>query len=93
MKIYSKSPVCSACSNKIASLGHPCSSLMELAIDLYLESIPFTYKDGDENERIFKIPLDYLEQKGFVLSTEIGEGWVQIVPNLSKCRNKRMCWC
>jgi len=97
MKIHSQSHVCPLCLDRIIKLGYPCSSLMEICVDLYSKSIPFTYQDDDQNERIFKIPLDFLEKKGFVISTEIEANWIQIIPNLSKSHHSNfergLCWC
>ncbi len=89
MKINSNVSFCRVCSEKISILGYPCSSLMELVLDLYFQSIPFTFHDGNENDRIFKIPLEFLETKGFILSTEVEDEWIQVIPKLSG----RLCWC
>ncbi len=92
MKIRSKIPLCRKCSKKISTLGYPCNSLMELILELYMQKIPFTFHDGNKNDRIFKTPLQFLEKKGYIISTEIAEKWVQVIPNLSKCK-KGFCWC
>jgi hypothetical protein len=70
---------------------------MELILDLYFESIPFTYHDGNENDRIFKVPLEFLESKGFILSTEVEYEWIQVIPKFNKNNinnhSKALCWC
>ncbi len=106
MKTRSNVHICPTCQFRINTYGYPCSSLLELAIDHYMQNIPLTINDELFYDRVFKIPLQYLEKKGFLVSTEISDIHIQILPNMLKSNQsapnppndgegneRRFCWC
>ena len=97
MKIRTFAHICPICSYKVSTYGYPCTVLIELAIAHYLKKSPLTFNDRDYNDRLFKIPLQYLETKGFLISTECDDIHIQILPNMREAfydeQEKRFCWC
>lgn len=89
--------LCDECYYKIATYGYPCVLLMDLALAYYLSQEKLLISDKDIHDRIYKTPLIFLESKGFLISTEIDDQKLQILPNLSKCSHDRQknwfCWC
>jgi hypothetical protein len=70
---------------------------MDLACGYFLEQKKLTIHDLEIYDRIFKIPLQFMEEKGFLVSTEINSFHIQILPNLrtgiyDSCTG-RFCWC
>lgn len=97
MKTRHNPCLCPNCEDKIVSYGYPCIILMDLVTAYFLKSVSLTFNDRDNHDRQFKLPLEFLEKKGFLVSTEVDESDIQILPNFSKCdfdRHKsRFCWC
>jgi len=98
--------ICPSCQFKINTYGYPCSSLFELAMSHYERRIPLTINSENFYDRLFRQPLEYMEKKGYLISTEIDAVNIQILPNLSKpChllpnspndsgdQERRFCWC
>jgi hypothetical protein len=97
MKIKLKPSFCKHCEFKISTYGYPCKLLMDLACGHYLESKKLTFSDVSYDDKIIKTPLSFLEKKGFLISTEVSENMVQIIPTTSKCLvfpdSWQFCWC
>jgi hypothetical protein len=70
---------------------------MDLTCANYINNEKLIISDVDVHEKLFKIPLQYLEEKGFVVSTEIDDIHIQILPNMRKGFLDRyrslFCWC
>lgn len=97
MKTTRSIHICPVCQFRINTYGYPCSSLLELSIDYHSRNIPLTINENLIYDRLFKVPLQYMEAKGFLVSTEISDTHVQILPNLRKGRHDDekgyLCWC
>ncbi len=106
MKTRSDCHICPTCSFRISTYGFPCQMMIDLAIGHYMENKPLKFNDGELHDRLFKIPLQYLEKKGFLVSTEIDDIHIQVLPNLLKSSQsspnppndsgdieRRFCWC
>jgi hypothetical protein len=89
--------ICQHCAFKIDVYGFPCLVLMDLICAYYLNNIPFTFNSENDYEIIFKQPNKFLEKKGFLVSTEINDKDIQVLPNMRKCHldrhTGRFCWC
>lgn len=97
MEIRLDAHICSTCANSISLYGYPCRNLIDLACSYYLNQKTLTFTDREINDPLFKTPLQFLERKGFLISTEIGENQIQIIPRNSKNSyeygDMRFCWC
>lgn len=104
MKTRSNVHMCPKCFYLLQAYGYPCSSLIDLALGHYVRNIPLTFTEN--SHELFQKPLAFLEKKGFLLSTEISNNSIQILPNLSKSchlspnstndsedNERRFCWC
>lgn len=97
MKVHTDDLYCPICFFRFTTYGFPCSLLMDLVLGHYMEQKPLTFNDSELHDRLFKIPLEFLEKKGFLISTEFNAERIQVIPNLSKCiideHRSRFCWC
>lgn len=90
--------ICDDCYSRIEKYGHPCTSIMIIVVNNYFYGQP-TILSKDELDEFdeFKQPLQYLEQKGLVLSSEISQDAIAIVPNvgyaLIRKDEPQICWC
>lgn len=79
--------------------------MMDLVLGHYVQNRPLIFTETSD-EKLLQIPLQYLEKKAFLISTEISEFRIQILPNMLKSRqsssnppnhregNERcFCWC
>ena len=97
MKLKPNPYICSNCYEKIALLGWPCAFIMDFVSVHYIHQTPFIFSQSESNDPSFKLPLEYMEKKGYVISTESDDNSIQIIPNMSKClhdaTSKTLCWC
>ncbi len=88
--------ICNSCYHNIQIYGYPCVLITELIWAYFLEHKKFTYKD-ENVDNDFKIPIAFLEKKRILISTEIENDFIQVLPNLSTCTFKndqyKFCWC
>lgn len=105
MKTRSNVDICPTCFYRLQTYGYPCSSMMDLALGHYVQNRPLIFTETAD-EKLLQIPLQYLEKKGFLISTEISEFRIQILPNMLKNgqsspnspndsgpQERRFCWC
>jgi hypothetical protein len=88
---------CEICRAKISNYGYPCNALMDLVCSHYLQNKTLTINYREIHDRLLKIPLEYMEKKGFIISTEISKDSLQILPNIPKkdleSPQNGFCWC
>lgn len=105
MKTRSNVDICPSCFYRLQTYGYPCSSMMDLALGHYVQNRPLIFTEISD-EKLLQIPLQYLEKKGFLVSTEISNVHIQILPNMFKSsqsssnppndgegNERRFCWC
>ena len=79
--------------------------MMDLALGHYVQNRPLIFTETSD-EKLLQIPLQYLEAKGYLVSTEISDVHIQILPNMlkssqsspnppndSESNERRFCWC
>lgn len=97
MEIRQNACICPDCEFRISTYGHPCSRLINLVVNAYFNETSFILTHRESDDFAFKLPLQFLERNGFVVSTDTQNNSIQILPNLFKCRHDRysgvLCWC
>ena len=89
--------MCDDCTYKFITLGSPCVALINLTCSYYRYCKLLTYDEHYAPDVAIAGPLNFMEKKGFVISSEIDTHRVAILPNFKTCvydeeRNK-FCWC
>ena len=90
--------LCDRCAEKIESYGYPCTALMNLvcAYNRYCQLLDYDEND-DKDLLILKQPATFLESKGYIVTSEISESKVALLPNFYNCvfdeENNKFCWC
>lgn len=97
MEIRQNACICPDCDFRISTYGQPCSRLMELVANAYLNETSFILTQRESDDFAYKLPLQFMERNGFVVSTDGHNNCIQILPNLLKCSHDRqrsvLCWC
>jgi len=96
MKIRQNPYICPICYFKISLYGCPCAWLVDLVSTYYFHDAAFIFSEIESLDPCFKKPLEFLEKKGFLISSDIQQNSIQVMPNLSKCyvnqENQTLCW-
>jgi hypothetical protein len=102
MRIYGKElsviQICECCHDIVSNYSYECCALLEIACDAYSLGKFFAVLDvrsfSDENKSLFKA-LRFLERKGYLISTEMSEKILVVVPNVTKAlfHEDVICWC
>jgi len=85
--------ICNRCLNHISTFGLPCLNLLKLICKQFNESSSLIYfEDYGYNQTI-----KYLEQKGYVITTECGRVAFVAFPNIRDKQayneDRIYCWC
>ena len=94
----SNSLICQHCAKTIAFYGYPCTALINLVCNYYRHSKILDYDENYAKDVLaLKQPAMFLESKEYIISTEISETKLALLPNFSKCsfdeENNIFCWC
>ncbi len=82
--------ICSTCAFRIDNFGFPASCMVKDACHNFIQSREYYLLDSPYGT------LSYLENKGYLISTEINQDLVSVIPNLKTGKLKEsneFCWC
>ena len=97
-QVANSSLICPHCAYTIASYGYPCTTLIILVCAYYRNSQIFEYDEKQVKDVLdFKQTAAFLESKKYIVSAEVSDTKVALLPNFSKCKfdeeNNIFCWC
>ncbi len=96
-KIINPSFICENCSQTISEYGYPCIELINMVCAYHRYCKQLTYDENYEPDSAIIQPLLFLESKGYLVSTDIENDKIEILPNFSRCKfdeeTNKFCWC
>jgi|SRR5712671_1835029 len=92
---FKKAPICEICTARIHSYGFICLDLMDRICSSSL-NLNVCYYDEKSLKHTGQV-IRFLELKGLLVTRDIQEGKITVMPNLSRCHfngeDETFCWC
>lgn len=89
--------LCPECAKRVISIGFHAYTLLERACDHYFEGQSLIYKSNEERKDALESILHYMESKGYLLSCEVDDKFIAIIPNIYTAWKhpefESLCWC